>query len=217
MKSMNELMLQFLQDAYDAEKRGIRGLTKISKTVENPQVKEALVQHRDQSQQQVSRLERVFEMLGKRPRGRHCSALEGLLEEVDETIEDIEKGPVLDAALIANAQAVEHYEIARYGTMVAWARQVGMEEAAELLQETLDEEKESDRLLNEVALQSANREAEREGEEGEEGEGEEGEEDRPRRRAASSRKTQGKSGASSRGSSSSTAKKPASRRGSARK
>ena len=120
-----------------------------------------------QSQQQVSRLERVFEIVGKRPRGKTCRAMEGLSDEVDEAIEDGEKGPVLDAALIASAQAVEHYEIARYGAMIAWARQAGLEEAAELLGETLEEEKQSDQRLNEIALRSANQEAEELGEEAE--------------------------------------------------
>ena len=125
MKSMNDLMLHFLQDMYDAEKRGVRGMQKIAKAAANEEVKEAVLQHRDQSQQQVSRLERVFEMVGKRPRGKTCRAMEGLSDEVDEAIEDGEKGPVLDAALIASAQAIEHYEIARYGAMVAWARRPG--------------------------------------------------------------------------------------------
>ncbi len=209
MKSMNELMLHFLQDILYAEKLGVREMAKLAKAVDSQEVKELVLQHRDQTQKQVSRLEQVFEMFGKRPRGKTCAAMEGLVDEVHEAIEAGEKGPVLDAALIASAQAVDHYEIARYGAMVAWARQMGMDEAAEQLQQTLDEEKESDRQLNEIALRSANPEAER-AEGGEEDEGEEEEKPAPRRRAAaSSRKSDSKPAPA--------AKKPATRRSSSRK
>ena len=159
MKSMNELMLHFMQDIYDAEKRGIRGLAKLARAVENGELKEAILQHRDQSQTQVSRLERVFEMIGKRPRGKACGAMEGLVDEIDEAIEEGEKGPVLDAALIAGAQAVEHYEMARYGAMIAWTRTMGMDEAAGLLHETLEEERRSDQLLTEIAERALNPQA----------------------------------------------------------
>jgi ferritin-like metal-binding protein YciE len=209
MKSMNDLMLHFLQDIYDAEKRGLRGMQKIARAATGEELKEAILQHRDQSQQQISRLERVFEMVGKRPRGRPCAAMEGLADEVDEAIEEGEKGPVLDAALIAGAQAVEHYEIARYGTMAAWAKQAGMAEAAQLLEQTLQEEKQSDQRLNDIALRSANPKAEQSGAEDEEA----GEEEKPvrRRRAAAPRKTEPKPAARA------TAKKPPGRRGAARK
>jgi ferritin-like metal-binding protein YciE len=212
MKSMNDLMLHFLQDIYDAEKRGLRGMQKMARAAAAEELKEAILQHRDQSQQQISRLERVFEMVGKRPRGRPCAAMEGLADEVDEAIEEGEKGPVLDAALIANAQAVEHYEIARYGTMAAWAKQVGMAEAAQLLEQTLQEEKQSDQRLNDIALRSANPEAGQSGAEDEEA----GEEEKPVRRrrvAAAPRKAESKPAPAPRG----TAKKPPGRRGAARK
>ena len=212
MKSMNDLMLHFLQDIYDAEKRGLRGMQKIARAAAGQELKEAILQHRDQSQQQISRLERVFEMVGKRPRGRPCAAMEGLADEVDEAIEEGEKGPVLDAALIAGAQAVEHYEIARYGTMAAWAKQTGMAEAAQLLEQTLQEEKQSDQRLNDIALRSANPEAEQSGAEDEEA-GEEEEQPVRRRRAAAPRKTESKPAPASRG----TGKKPPGRRGAARK
>ena len=101
-------------------------------------------EHRDQSQDQIHRLEQVFEAIGKRARGKTCTAMEGLSEEVDEAVEEGEKGPVLDAALIACAQAIEHYEMARYGAMVAWARTMGLDDAAELLSRRCEEEKASD-------------------------------------------------------------------------
>src|SRR6185312_13235818 len=168
MKSMNDLMLHFLQDIYYAERLGIRAMAKVAKAAENPELKQAILEHRDQSQKQISRLEQVFEVLGKRARGKTCAAMDGLAEEADEVIEEGEKGPVQDAALIACAQAVEHYEIARYGAMIAWARQLGMDDAAELLQQTLDEEKQSDQRLNEIAEGAANPQAAESGEEDEE-------------------------------------------------
>jgi len=168
MKSMNDLMLHFLQDIYYAERLGIRAMAKVAKAAENPELKQAILEHRDQSQKQISRLEQVFEVLGKRARGKTCAAMDGLAEEADEVIEEGEKGPVQDAALIACAQAVEHYEIARYGAMIAWARQLGMDDAAELLQQTLDEEKQSDQRLNEIAESAANPQAAESGEEDEE-------------------------------------------------
>jgi len=203
MKSMNDLVLHFLQDIYYAEKAGVRGMAKMAKAVENADLKQAILEHRDQSQQHLSRLEQVFETLGKRARGKACAAMNGLLEEADEAAEDGDKGPVLDAALIACAQAVDHYEIARYGALVAWARQSGNDEAAEILQGILDEEKENDSRLNEIAETAANKQAAESGEEDEddgegedeEPEGEEGEDEeqgakpaRGGRRAAASRK-----------------------------
>jgi len=227
MKSMNDLMLHFLQDIHYAERLNIRSLAKMAKASESPELKQALLEHRDQSQKQVSRLEQAFEALGKRPRGKTCAAMDGLSEEADEAIEEGEKGPVLDAALIACAQAVEHYEIARYGAMVAWARQLGLDEAAELLQETLDEEKQSDQRLNEIAEGSMNQEAAESGAEDEESAeedeggqgGQEQEKPGPRRRASASRKTPEKPtrGRSS-GAGAAAPKKPAAtRRSSSRK
>lgn len=159
MKSMNDLFLSFLQDIYHAEKQGVRAIPKLVKAAESQELKDVLQQHREQSQQQIERLEQVFEQIGKRARGKTCEAMQGLVAEGEEVIEEGEKGPVLDAALIACEQGIEHYEIARYGTMVVWAKQLGMNEAAELLQQSLDEEKEADRLLNELAERSLNQKA----------------------------------------------------------
>ena len=151
MKAMNELMLHFMQDIYYAEKLGIRSMAKLAKAVENKELKDAILAHREQSQQQIERLDQVFEALGKRAKGKTCAAMNGLVEEGEEAVDEFDRGPVLDAALIACGQAIEHYEIARYGAMVAWAKQLGLAEAAQLLQQTLDEEKANDGLLNDLA------------------------------------------------------------------
>ncbi len=148
---MNDLMLYFMQDIYYAEKLGVRSMAKLAKAVENKELKNAILAHREQSQHQVERLDQVFEALGKRAKGKTCAAMNGLAEEGEEAVEEFDKGPVLDAALIACGQAIEHYEIARYGAMVAWAKQLGLTEAAHLLQQTLDEEKANDGLLNDLA------------------------------------------------------------------
>lgn len=159
MNAMNDLMLHFMQDIYYAEKVGLRSMAKLVKAVESKEIKDAVLAHREQSQRQIERLDKVFEALGKRAKGKTCAAMDGLIEEGEEAVEDFEKGPVLDAALIACMQAVDHYEIARYGTMISWAKQLGLTEAADLLQETLDEEKANDGLLTEIAERASNPEA----------------------------------------------------------
>jgi len=156
MKAMNELMLHFMQDIYYAEKLGVRSMAKMAKAVESRELKDAILAHREQSQQHIERLDQVFEALGKRAKGKTCAAMNGLVEEGEEAVDEFDDGPVLDAALIACGQAIEHYEIARYGAMVAWAKQLGLTEAAGLLQQTLDEEKANDTLLNEIAERATN-------------------------------------------------------------
>ena len=159
MKTMNDLMLHFLQDIYYAEKLGLRSMAKLAKAVDNPELRDAILAHREQSQGQIERLDQVFEHLDKKPRGKTCAAMDGLVEEGAEAIEEADKGPVLDAALIACGQAIEHYEIARYGAMVAWAKGMGQDEVAGLLQQTLDEEKANDQLMNEIAERAVNQNA----------------------------------------------------------
>lgn len=151
MKAMNDLMLHFMQDIYYAERLGIRSMAKLAKAVDNKELKDAILAHREQSQHQIERLDQVFEALGRRAKGKTCAAMNGLVEEGEEASDEFERGPVLDAALIACGQAIEHYEIARYGAMVAWAKQLGLTEAADLLQQTLDEEKANDGVLSELA------------------------------------------------------------------
>jgi ferritin-like metal-binding protein YciE len=161
MKSMNDLFLSLLQDMYHAERQILRALPKMAKAAESEELQLALMQHREETQGHVERLQQVFDHIGKRTRGQICEALNGIVEEGDEVIDGFEKGAVRDAGLVGNAQAVEHYEIARYGTMIAWAKACGMQEVAALLQQTLDEEKKADTTLNRIANQSLNQEAAR--------------------------------------------------------
>jgi len=156
MNGMDDLLLHFLQDIYYAEKLGLRTMAKMAKAASEPELKTAILAHREQSQVQIERLAEVFGALGKKPRSKTCAAMDGLSEESEEAVEDFERGPVLDAALIACGQAVEHYEIARYGTMLSWAKQLGLAEAAALLRETLDEEKANDALMTELAERLSN-------------------------------------------------------------
>jgi ferritin-like metal-binding protein YciE len=224
MKTMNDMVLHFLQDVYYAERLIVRSLAKTAKAAQNPQLQQAFLEHREQTQNQIARLEQVFQQLGKRARGKTCAAMDGLIDETQEAIDEGEKGPVLDAALIACAQAIEHYEIARYGALAAWARQLDMDEAADLLQQTLDEEKQTDLKLNEIAEGAANQQAaEAGGEDEEAGEDEEEEEEpeekpAPRRKAAAGRSKAAPAAAPrGRSAAAGAAKKPAARRGSARK
>ncbi len=159
MKTMNDLFLSFLQDMYYAERQILKALPKMAKGAQSEELKKALMTHRDETQHQVERLQQVFEKIGKRARGQTCEALNGIVEEGDEVMEEFEAGPVRDAGILANAQAVEHYEMARYGTMIAWAKVAGMQEAVQLLEATLEEEKKADELLNKLANSSVNQKA----------------------------------------------------------
>jgi ferritin-like metal-binding protein YciE len=150
-KTMDDLFLHFLQDIYYAERQIMKALPKMAKAAQADELKQAFMHHREQTQGQIERLQRVFETIGKRARGVTCEALNGLVEESDELMEQFEPGPALDAGLLAGAQAVEHYEIARYGTLKAWALQLGLDEAATLLDATLDQEKKADALLSQLA------------------------------------------------------------------
>ena len=177
MDDMKELFLDFLQDVYYAEKQGLRGFNKLIKTVSDQALKDALTEHKDISQGQLERLDEVFSHVGKKPRGKKCAAMDGLLAEAAEQMSEGEKGPILDSALLATSQAIEHYEIARYGALRAWAEAMGMDEAAELLAQTLQEEKDSDEKLNEISSKLNRQAAGTEEEEEEEDEDEEDEEE----------------------------------------
>jgi len=161
MKTMNDLFLSFLQDMYYAERQILKALPKMAKASQSEELKQALTQHREETQHQVERLQQVFEQVGKRARGQTCEALNGIVEEGEEVIEEFEAGAVRDAGILANAQAVEHYEMARYGTMIAWAKVCGMKDAVKLLEETLAEEKKADELLNQIANKSVNQQAQK--------------------------------------------------------
>ena len=156
VKSMHDLFVEELRDIYHAEKQITRALPKMAKAATTPELKQAFELHLEQTRGQIERLDQVFEQLDLPKRAKKCEAMEGLLEEARAAMEEIEDATVLDVGMIINAQKVEHYEIAGYGGLVALAKQLGHEEAARLLDQTLTEEKETDRKLNEVALTVAN-------------------------------------------------------------
>jgi ferritin-like metal-binding protein YciE len=158
-KTLNDLFLETLKDVYYAEKQAVRMLQKAAKAAKSDELRQVFTQHREESQGQVERLDQVFEMLGKPARGKTCEAIQGLNAEMAEILEDFGDSPAADAALIGTAQAVEHYEIARYGTLKTWANQIGMPDAAKLLDETLQEEKRTDELLTRIAEGAANQDA----------------------------------------------------------
>jgi len=158
-KSLQDLFLMLVKDMYHGEKQIIKALPKMAENADNQQLKQALEKHRAETEQQVKRLEQVFKIMDQKPKAETCEAIRGLIEEGEEVMEEAEEGPVMDAGLIASAQAVEHYEIARYGTLCAWAKQLGMSDAASILGETLEEEKNADEKLNQIAMSNVNRQA----------------------------------------------------------
>src|SRR5687768_9258237 len=160
MNSLQELYLEELKDLYNAEQQILKALPKMMKAASDRELQRAFSQHEKQTQRQVKRLERIFRELGETPRGKKCKGMEGLLEEGADLIKEKPEPEVLDAGLIAAAQRVEHYEIAAYGTLRTYAQQLGHAEQASLLQETLNEEGETDKLLTSLAESSINLEAE---------------------------------------------------------
>jgi ferritin-like metal-binding protein YciE len=159
LKSMDDLFLHLVKDIYYAEKQILKALPKMAKNTENEELKVAFQTHAEETKGQVQRLEQIFEMLDKAPRGEKCPAILGLIEEGEEVMEEGEEPSVIDAGLLGGAQAVEHYEMARYGTLVAWAKQLGLKDAVPLLEATLEEEKKTDKLLSQIALRTVNRQA----------------------------------------------------------
>ena len=145
--NLEKLFHDGLRDALYAEKKALQGLRKHARAAKSPELKQAFEPHRDETEGQIERLQQVFETIGKRAQGKTCAALDGLAEEGEEILEEYKDSPALDAGLLAAAQSMEHYEIARYGTLASWARQLGHEEAEQLLRETLEEEKRTDALL----------------------------------------------------------------------
>jgi ferritin-like metal-binding protein YciE len=159
MNSLDDLFMHFLQDVYYAERQLLKALPKMAKSAQAPALKDAFTSHRDETVHQVERLEEVFEHLGKRAKGVPCEAIKGLIEEAEEVIGESDAGPVRDAGLVACGQAVEHYEMARYGALIAWAQTMGHNDIVSLLQQTLDEEKKADKLLNDLAIKQVNKNA----------------------------------------------------------
>jgi ferritin-like metal-binding protein YciE len=159
MNTLRDLYIDELKDLWSAEKQLVKALPKMAKAANDPELSKAFMTHLRQTERQVQRLEQVFEELGESPRGKKCIGMEGLIEEGNELIKERPDEDVLDAGLIAKAQHVEHYEIAGYGTVRTYAQLLGNDRQAQLLQETLDEEGETDKLLTQLAESSINIEA----------------------------------------------------------
>lgn len=156
IQTFDDLFLHTLKDVLYAERKILKALPKMEKNATNTKLKQALATHKDETEDQVMRLEEVFELLGKPARGAKCDAMVGLLEEAEGLMSEIDDPETMDAAIISLAQAVEHYEIARYGTLVQWAKQLGHTRAAELLKETLDQEYATDKSLSKLAENTVN-------------------------------------------------------------
>lgn len=169
MSTLKDLFLEQLADVYDAEKRIAKALPKLAKAATNEELQEALTNHLEETKEQITKLESVFEMFEQKAKGKTCKATVGLLEEGDEMAADNEGSPTINAALISACQKVEHYEIASYGCLQEWATLLGNDQAAEVLGEILEQEEAANDLLTEIAESAANEEAlgesEEEGEE----------------------------------------------------
>ena len=158
-KDLSTLFLDTLKDIYYAEKQIFKSLPKMAEAAASDELRTAFEKHHDETEVQIERLEKIFEMLDKPVRGKKCDAIEGILDEGKEIMKEYADTPALDAGLLAAAQAVEHYEISRYGTLKAWAAKLGMPNAVELLDQTLNEEKKTDDALSKIAVSTINTEA----------------------------------------------------------
>lgn len=158
-KKLADLFYETLKDIYYAERKILKALPKMAKGAQSSDLKAAFEKHRSETEGQLERLQEVFEILGKRAQGKTCPAIDGILEEGDEILEDFKGSTALDAGLISAAQAVEHYEIARYGTLRRWAQELGLKDAVKLLEQTLAEESKTDEALTKLADSSANQKA----------------------------------------------------------
>jgi ferritin-like metal-binding protein YciE len=159
IKNMEDLFVHTLRDIYYAEKQITKALPDMVEKATDPQLKQGFQTHLRETKSHVKRLEQIFQLIGKKAQGVDCPAIDGILKEAGEVAGEVERKPVLDAALIAAAQAVEHYEMTRYGTLISWAKQLGQNEAATLLHETLEEEKATDKKLTSIAEAQVNRKA----------------------------------------------------------
>jgi len=159
-KKLDELFHDTLKDIYFAEKKILATLPKMAKAAQSEELRAAFEKHEAQTQDQIGRLEEVFAAIDKKPQGKTCAAIVGITDEGAEIIQEYKGSPALDAGLLAAAQAVEYYEISRYGTLIAWAEELGLEDAVALLQDTLEEEKATDETLSDIAKTAINREAE---------------------------------------------------------
>ena len=156
INTMNDLFVHQLRDIYYAEQQLVKALPKMAEKATDNQLKQGFLTHRDETKTHVQRLEQVFKMLGVDAKAVDCPAIDGIIEEANEVASEVEDKSVLDAALINAAQAAEHYEIARYGSLIAWAKQLGRNDVASLLQKTLEEEKATDQKLTKLAESKVN-------------------------------------------------------------
>jgi ferritin-like metal-binding protein YciE len=158
-KKLDELFHDTLRDIYYAEKKILSTLPKMAKAARSPELKAAFEKHRGETEGHVERLEQVFAIINQKPQGKTCTAIVGITDEGAEIMEEYEGSPALDAGLLAAAQAVEHYEMSRYGTLRTWAEELGLTDAASLLEETLEEEEATDAALTKIAEAVVNQEA----------------------------------------------------------
>ena len=158
-KDLNALFLDTLRDIYYAEKQIYKALPKMSKAANSDQLRATFEKHHDETEGQIERLEQIFELFGKPARGKKCDAIEGILDEGTEILDEYKREPALDAGLLAAAQAIEHYEISRYGTLRSWADKLGMKDAVKPLDQALAEEKKTDDALTKLAATAVNAEA----------------------------------------------------------
>lgn len=159
-KKLDDLFHDTLKDIYFAEKKIVTTLPKMAKAAQHPELKAAFEKHKGETEGQIKRLEQVFALIDKKPQGKTCAAIMGITEEGAEIMKEYKGSPALDAGLLAAAQAVEHYEISRYGTMCAWAAEMGMSEVKNLLGQTLEEEQTTDKALTKIAKEAINQDAE---------------------------------------------------------
>jgi ferritin-like metal-binding protein YciE len=158
-KKLDELFHDTLKDIYFAEKKILTTLPKMAKAAQSEELRAAFEKHEAETEDQIGRLEEVFAAIDKKPQGKTCAAIVGITDEGAEIMQEYKGSPALDAGLLAAAQAVEHYEISRYGTLIAWAGELGIEDAVPLLQETLEEEKATDETLSDIAKTAINQQA----------------------------------------------------------
>jgi ferritin-like metal-binding protein YciE len=156
IKTMDDLFLHTLQDIYYAENKIVKSLPEMIDNATDAQLKQSLQAHLGETEGHVKRLEQVFQLMGKKPKSVDCPAIDGIIDEAEEVTGEVEDKDVLDAAIIAAGQAVEHYEITRYGSLIAWAKRLGRNDAARLLEQTLNEEKAADRKLTTIAESKVN-------------------------------------------------------------
>ena len=155
-RNLNDLFLDTLKDIYYAEKQILKALPKMAKAASSDKLRAAFEKHHGETEGQIERLEKIFELIDKPARGKTCDAIQGILEEGKEIMDEYKGSEALDAGMLAGAQAVEHYEISRYGTLKQWAEQLGMKDAVRLLDETLQEEKKTDQALTSLAEAAVN-------------------------------------------------------------